>query len=51
MDMKKLAAEYSFTKAIKYIKELVNQAIQDGYENEQFFINFLDELNEISVIK
>ncbi len=49
MALKKEIAEYALNKTLKEIKQIVEEIHKDGFENEQFFLDFLDELNTISV--
>lgn len=46
--IKKQLAEWSVEKALEYIEALVEKLAED-FKNEQFFLDFLDALNKISI--
>lgn len=47
--MKKEIAEYALSKALKGIEDIIQNIKEDGFENEQFYLDFLDKLNELSM--
>lgn len=47
--MKKEIAEYALSKALKGIEDIIQNIKKDGFENEQFYLDFLDKLNELSI--
>lgn len=47
--MKKEIAEYALSKALKGIEDIIKNIKKDGFENEQFYLDFLDKLNELSI--
>lgn len=48
--IKKEIAEYVSDKIIEEISKFIGEIKKDKLENEQFFLNFLDKLNELSII-
>lgn len=49
MALKKEIAEYALNEALKGIEQLVKEIKKDKLENEQFYLDFLDKLNELSI--
>lgn len=49
-DQTLLMLKFGYRQVIKYAKELIEVTERLGYTNEQAFINFEDELNELSNI-
>ena len=41
--------KFGYRQALKYVKELIEVTEGLGYTNEQAFIDFEDELNELSI--
>ena len=48
-DQTLLMLKFGYRQVIKYAKELIEVTEKLGYTNEQAFINFEDELNELSI--
>lgn len=48
-DQTLLMLKFGYRQVIKYAKELIEVTERLGYTNEQAFINFEDELNELSI--
>lgn len=44
-----LMLKYGYRQVIKYATELIEVTERLGYTNEQAFIDFEDELNELSI--
>lgn len=44
-----LMLKFGYRQVIKYATELIEVTERLGYTNEQAFINFEDELNELSI--
>ncbi len=49
MALKEEIAEYALNKALEEIKHLIDNIKKDGFENKQFYLDFLDELNKLSI--
>ena len=47
--MEKEIAEYALNKTVKGIENIIKKIKKDGFENEQFYLDFLDRLNELSI--
>ena len=47
-DQTLLMLKFGYRQVIKYAKELIGVTERLGYTNEQAFIDFEDELNELS---
>lgn len=47
--MEKEIAEYALNKALQGIEDIIQNIKKDGFENEQFYLDFLDKLNELSM--
>lgn len=48
-DQTLLMLKFGYRQVIKYAKELIEVTERLGYTNEQAFIDFEDELNELSI--
>lgn len=48
-DQTLLMLKFGYRQVIKYATELIEVTERLGYTNEQAFINFEDELNELSI--
>lgn len=48
-DQTLLMLKFGYRQVIKYAKELIGVTERLGYTNEQAFIDFEDELNELSI--
>ena len=47
--MKMEIAKYVLSEILFNLEKVINNIKQDGFENEQFYLDFLDKLNELSI--
>lgn len=42
-------AKYVLSEILINLEKVIDNIKQDGFENEQFYLDFLDKLNELSI--
>lgn len=47
--MKMEIAKYVLSEILINLEKVIDNIKQDGFENEQFYLDFLDKLNELSI--